>query len=192
MRIHQVLLTLSLLLISSHSLADFYRYQDSSGNLVVAYKLTSEAIQQGYEVINSQGLVVATVAPAKTEDDLAKERSEAEQREYDLRLLMTYGDLQELIDAVARRESALLGDIALLQSKLEDSRQSLRATENRAGLEERQDGEVSEATQAALEQFRHQIETQRIEIATLELSREESIKENQLEIARLRELLGED
>ena len=192
MRFPQPLLAALILFFSSASaIADFYRYHDEHGKLVVAYRLTPEAIQQGYEVINSQGIVVAVIEPAKTESDLEAERSAAEQREYDLRLLMTYGNSDELLDAIERRESALADEISLMTAKLEDTRVSLRATEDRAGLEERQDGAVSEATAGALEQFRVQIVSLSNEIVTLEGAYQESQKENEVELARLRELLGE-
>ncbi|RMA82076.1 hypothetical protein [Umboniibacter marinipuniceus] len=192
MRFPQPLLAALILFFSSTSaIADFYRYHDEHGKLVVAYRLTPEAIQQGYEVINSQGVVVAVIEPAKTESDLEAERSAAEQREYDLRLLMTYGNSDELKDAIERRESALADEISLMKTKLEDTRVSLRATEDRAGLEERQDGVVSEATAGALEQFRAQIVSLSSEIVTLEGAYQENQKENEVELARLRELLGE-
>ena len=192
MRFPQPLLAATLLLLTSTSaIADFYRYQDENGKLVVAYRLTPEAIQQGYEVINSQGIVVAVIEPAKTESDLEAEKSAAEQREYDLRLLMTYGNSDELQDAIDRRESVLMDEINLMQSKLEDTRVSLRATEDRAGLEERQDGAVSEATDGALEQFRAQIVSLNDEIVALEAAYAVSQRENEVELARLKELLGE-
>ena len=199
MRFPQPLLAATLLLLSSaNAVADFYRYQDENGQVVVAYRLTPEAIQQGYEVINSQGVVVAVVEPAKTkrdkdaENSAAEQReSAAEQREYDLRLLMTYGDADELKDAIERRESVLMDEIELTRSKLQDTRVNLRETEDRAGLEERQDGAVSEATDSALEQFRTQIASLSDEIVALEEAYATSQRENELELARLKELLGE-
>lgn len=199
MRFPQPLLAATLLLLSSaNAVADFYRYQDENGQVVVAYRLTPEAIQQGYEVINSQGVVVAVVEPAKTkrdkdaENSAAEQReSAAEQREYDLRLLMTYGDADELKDAIERRESVLMDEIELTRSKLQDTRVNLRETEDRAGLEERQDGAVSEATDSDLEQFRTQIASLSDEIVALEEAYATSQRENELELARLKELLGE-
>jgi hypothetical protein len=192
MRFPQPLLAATLLLLTStNAIADFYRYQDENGQLVVAYRLTPEAIQQGYEVINSQGVVVAVVEPAKTKRDKDAENSAAEQREYDLRLLMTYGDADELKDAIARRESVLMDEIELARSKLQDTRVNLRETEDRAGLEERQDGAVSEATDSALEQFRTQIASLSDEIVALEEAYATSQRENEVELARLKELLGE-
>jgi MFS superfamily sulfate permease-like transporter len=199
MRFPQPLLAATLLLLTStNAVADFYRYQDENGQLVVAYRLTPEAIQQGYEVINSQGVVVAVVEPAKTkrdkdaENSAAEQReSAAEQREYDLRLLMTYGDADELKDAIERRESVLMDEIELIRSKLQDTRVNLRETEDRAGLEERQDGAVSEATDSALEQFRTQIASLSDEIVALEEAYATSQRENEVELARLKELLGE-
>ncbi len=192
MRFQQPLLAATLLLLTStNAVADFYRYQDENGQLVVAYRLTPEAIQQGYEVINSQGVVVAVVEPAKTRRDKDAESSAAEQREYDLRLLMTYGDANELKDAIERRESVLMDEIELTRSTLQDTRVNLRETEDRAGLEERQDGAVSEATDSDLEQFRTQIASLSDEIVALEEAYATSQRENEVELARLKELLGE-
>ncbi|WP_298633445.1 hypothetical protein [uncultured Umboniibacter sp.] len=192
MRIPQLLLAATIIsFASAGAVADFYRYQDEKGKLVVAYRLTPEAIQQGYEVINPQGIVVAVIEPAKTESDIEAERSAAEQREYDLKLLMTYGNSDELKDAISRRESALMTEISLANSKLEEARVSLRAIENSAGLEERQDGAVSEATAAALEQFRDEIASISDEIIALEADYVTSQTENEIELTRLKELLGE-
>ena len=192
MRFSKQLIAALLLSISSlNAFADFYRYEDENGKLVVAYRLTPEAIKQGYEVINSQGSVVATIEPAKTESDREAERSAAEQRDYDLHLLMNYGDINELNQAIERRETDLADEISLKSSKLEDSRASLRATEDRAGLEERQDGVVSEATNGALEQFRAQIASINNEIEALEAEQISMRRESAAELARLKELLGE-
>ena len=192
MRFSKQLIAVLLLSIPSlNAFADFYRYEDENGKLVVAYRLTPEAITQGYEVINSQGIVVATIEPAKTKSDREAERSAAEQRDYDLHLLMKYGDINELNQAIARREADLADEISLKSSKLEDSRASLRATEDRAGLEERQDGVVSEATNGALEQFRAQIASINNEIEALEAEQISSRRESAAELARLKELLGE-
>lgn len=192
MRFSKQLIAVLLLSIPSlNAFADFYRYEDENGKLVVAYRLTPEAITQGYEVINSQGIVVATIEPAKTESDREAERSAAEQRDYDLHLLMKYGDINELNQAIARREADLADEISLKSSKLEDIRASLRATEDRAGLEERQDGVVSEATNGALEQFRAQIALINNEIEALEAEQISSRRESAAELARLKELLGE-
>ena len=192
MRFSKQLIAVLLLSIPSlNAFADFYRYEDENGKLVVAYRLTPEAITQGYEVINSQGIVVATIEPAKTKSDREAERSAAEQRDYDLHLLMKYGDINELNQAIARREADLADEISLKSSKLEDIRASLRATEDRAGLEERQDGVVSEATNGALEQFRAQIALINNEIEALEAEQISSRRESAAELARLKELLGE-
>ena len=176
-------------LICANAIADYYRYRDENGQMHVTFELTQAAIERGYDIINNQGIVVGTVPPAVQDEE--KPQNSAEQHAYDLRLLTTYGSSQELTDANERRVEEDQQTLAYLQSQLKDAVASLRATEDRAGLEERQSGEVSESTLAALNQYRRLIDLTQEEIANHETAMSDRDAQYEADKARLQELLGE-
>jgi hypothetical protein len=182
-------LTLFSSLICANAIADYYRYRDENGQMHVTFELTQAAIERGYDIINNQGIVVETVPPAAHEED--KPQNSSEQHAYDLRLLTTYGSSEELTDANERRVLEDQQTLAYLQSQLTDAVASLRATEDRAGLEERQSGEASESTLAALNQYRRLIDLTQEEIANHESAMTERDAQFEADKARLQELLGE-
>jgi hypothetical protein len=182
-------LTLFSSLICANAIADYYRYRDENGQMHVTFELTQAAIERGYDIINNQGIVVETVPPAAHEED--KPQNSSEQHAYDLRLLTTYGSSEELTDANERRVLEDQQTLAYLQSQLTDAVASLRATEDRAGLEERQSGEASESTLAALNQYRRLIDLTQEEIANHESTMTERDAQFEADKARLQELLGE-
>jgi len=168
--------------------ADYYRYRDENGQMHVTFALTQAAIKNGYDVINDQGVVVEHV-PAATAT--ASDESSAEQRAHDLRLLSTYGSTTELEAANERRISVDEQTLESLKSRLKDVRASLRATEDRAGLEERQSGEVSESTLDALSQYQSMIQSSTEEIAVQERLMRERHAQFEADRQRLQQLLGE-
>lgn len=182
---------LILTLASSTAFADYYRYRNTDGQLIVTFSLTQEAIKQGYEVINNQGMVIDSVPPAATESALSPQELD-KQRAHDIRLLSTYGSVEEYDQAMARREAGFEAELDVIERRIRDVSLSLRSMEDRAGLEERQKGEPSEATLQAIERFeriateyRSALEDKRVEI-------EEERQIANADRARLVELLSND
>jgi chromosome segregation ATPase len=179
-----------LILISMSVSADYYRYRDENGQMHITFALTAEAIQRGYDIINNQGLVIETVAPVVENKDGAMDS--AEQRAADLRLLSTYGDSSELVLANERRLESSQLELDQLSGRLKDTRDALRSTEDRAGLEERQTGSVSESTLGALEQYRQLIDDLEATIVEHEAVMASEQREFEKDLERLQQLLGED
>src|SRR5690606_35693993 len=100
-----ILLSALLLACGSANAADHnrYKWRDAEGNLHYSDSLPAEAARLGYEIVNSQGIVVKRVQRAKTKDELAaakvlaeREKAEREAAEVrartDAQLLSGYPD----------------------------------------------------------------------------------------------------
>ncbi|TCV92672.1 hypothetical protein EC912_1069 [Luteibacter rhizovicinus] len=60
-----------------------YKWRDSQGHIYFSDSLSSEAIQNGYDVVNSQGVVVKHIDRALTPDERIAARKVADQRAAD-------------------------------------------------------------------------------------------------------------
>ena len=58
--------------------ARMYRFVDENGKTVVSSTLPPEVSQKGYQIINEMGIVLETVAPRKTDEQLRQEKLEAQ------------------------------------------------------------------------------------------------------------------
>lgn len=78
-------LFLSLLVSSTLCLAEeaaaYYRYKDKDGNIVMSSTLPPEYANDGYEMLNSSGSVIETVAPRKSDAEIQKEAANLKQLE---------------------------------------------------------------------------------------------------------------
>jgi len=128
--------------------ADYYRYKNKEGNTVITYTLTKEAIAAGYDIINSQGMIVKSVTPASATSDFNAARA---QREKDILLLSTYGSIAEFEASIERAEKEYQNELTNLQNKINEAKELVVIAEDKAGKEERTRGKPSERTLATLE-----------------------------------------
>ncbi|TGD72749.1 hypothetical protein E4634_14625 [Mangrovimicrobium sediminis] len=113
--------------------AELYRYKDHSGNTVIDDHVPPEFVKNGYEVVNSKGVVLRVVprqlseeeqkaADALKEQELEAQREEARMREWDESLLRRYSTVA---DIEAARERAL-NDLRIRVSILKSNRRGLK------------------------------------------------------------------
>ena len=110
-----------------------YRYRNAQGNVVVDYQVPAESIGGGYEVLNSDGMVIKVVPRALTPEERHLEdaenkreqaaREEQERlREWDESLMLRYSTVEDIKDA--RRRA--LGELKIRMSILKGNRRSLK------------------------------------------------------------------
>ena len=79
-----------------------YRYKDDQGRTVMSATVPPEIVPKGYDVLNAQGRIIETVAPALTaeqirarDEAIEREKREEEERKAqelaDQKLLKQYG-----------------------------------------------------------------------------------------------------
>lgn len=136
------LLALGLLTSSVSYAAEYYRYTDERGIIVINRQgIPSHIIGNGYEVLNEQGRVVRVIPRAPTPAEYRKMQADEMQEKSDRQLLRLYSRLEDIDRARERKISNIDGQIImaqnnlLLTNKAKASLQSQAAAQERAGLE---------------------------------------------------------
>jgi len=127
-------LILGLALSSSISVAEnFYRYRNEQGSVVVDFRIPTQYVKGGYEILNHDGMVIEVIPPeldASQKDDRASQRRRTEAaiaeqerlRRWDESLLRRYSTVEDI--EAARDRS--LRDLRIRVSILKSNRRSLR------------------------------------------------------------------
>jgi len=147
------LFTVVCLLASAPSFANkLYRFT-VDGRVVVKDHIPTEYSHLGYEVLNSSGMVVKTVAPAPTAEELAQRRAEeaakkarqdaiTAQRKLDLDLLRLYAKPSDVERARQRKADEIDSYIQLQRRRIVDLEQKLEKAQAQAANIERRGQEV--------------------------------------------------
>lgn len=167
-----LLLTISL----SATAQRLYRYVDSAGNLVVASTVEPEAIERGYEILDSQGRVIEEV-PAALSDELVRDQLLAErqailqnQRDDELRALYATGEDVEFAKQSELAQLELV--INNLEARIARLTTQLQNQQQQAALAERRGQSVSDELQAELASLEAAIKSAQSEIALAEQERD--------------------
>jgi len=163
------LLAVALLVSPVSTAANLYRYTNSDGVTVVDYQVPAEYVSKGYEILNTDGIVVRVVPRELTEEEkkvrnaqqemeAAASAEEQRLREWDESLLLRYSTVA---DIEAARERALR-DLRIRQSILKSNKRSLRqqveSYQAQAADLERSGREVDVARLSAIEDIQAEIE----------------------------------
>ncbi len=145
-----------------------YRYVDENGKTVVSSTLPPKYSQGGYEIINDKGIVIETVAPRKTEEQLRQEAEEAkrleaerqarlEQERLDTILINSYTDISDIERARDNELESKDRDIMLLKNNIRRYTRLLEDSQTRAARDERLGKAISKPLQKEIEQFKRRI-----------------------------------
>jgi hypothetical protein len=149
---------------------NLYRYTNAEGVIVVDYQVPSEYVGKGYEILNSEGMVIRVVPRELTEEEKKVRNAQQEReaaasaeeqrlREWDESLLLRYSTVA---DIEAARERALR-DLRIRLSILKGNKRSLKQqVENyqaQAADLERSGQQVDVARLSAIEDIQKEIET---------------------------------
>ncbi|MDX1635312.1 MAG: DUF4124 domain-containing protein [Marinobacter sp.] len=188
----------ALLLAAASAEARMYRYTDDNGQLVISNTVPSDATSRGYEILNDQGRVIQTIAPAPTEEELAaraaaeeREAQEARQREADAKLLRRFSHPDDAVRAMHRKLQEMQslnqlkrGNISVIVNQLDEE-------QARAADLERSGREIPDATLQKIERLQAQIREIEREIVVQNSEIETMRKRFVQDIERLEEITGE-
>lgn len=150
MKFFSAFIILALLFTHAHANnGKFYRYQESNGTVVIKSTISPERAALGYEVLDANGRVLNTIAPALTGDELAdylrqQEHEEKQQlaakkqEEYDIALLQRYSFVADIEAEKKRQISQLHTRTAILRGNLSSFRSDLEKTYEQVARYERQ------------------------------------------------------
>jgi hypothetical protein len=184
---------------AAHS-RDLYRYYNTQGSMVVDYRVPTEYVAAGYEVLNDDGVVIRVVPRELTADERnvvdaqqkLDELARAEEerlRKWDESLLLRYSTIA---DIEAARERSLR-DLRIRVSILKSNRRSLKLqVENyqmQAADLERSGRQVNVAQLSAIEDLQGEIGTTDRAIVDREQEIEEVAAAYQSDIERFGLLL---
>lgn len=177
--------------------AETYRWSDDQGRIHYGDHVPPRYVNRGYQVLNDQGVVIRVVPPAKTPEELARERREAAERAererraraqaaYDRFLLESYTSEEDLLRTRDRRLASLQGAIDAARHRLRDLRQRLEGLTRQAAELERQGQAVPAELRREVAELRRQMEHERRFIRLQRRRQEEVRRQAETDLARYR------
>lgn len=145
--------------------AEMYRYETEEGKTVMSNTLPREALQQGYEVLDSNGRVMEKIPPPPTKEELAKrqrererqkrlEKKREEQKKRDRRLLRQYSAPDDAVRALHRKLKERFGTVQLKLANIKSIESQIAELQNRAANQERAGREVSDTLRDKMKRLR--------------------------------------
>lgn len=179
-----------------------FRYTDSAGNVILDDAITPEAITQGYEILNSQGIVIQTVPPAKTKEQLEQERAQALedaqrkkeaalQQQSDTVLLQTFLTPEDLLRSRNSKIDAILVSINITQDEINRLTAQLAKQHQSAANAERTGRAVSPDLLASIKASENQIISNQKSLIERQEEMVQIITRGEAEYTRLIELLNQ-
>ena len=161
--------------------------------------MTQEASRRGYQILNSSGRVVETVAPALTDEERAeKAAAEAEQARLaelekqrltaDRQLLSAYSHPDDVILALRRKLEQMRSLISLKEGNIANLSSQVRQEQSRAADLERSGREISNQIRSKIAALQSEIESIEIEIERQEQDIVTVIAEYEAKVNRLEDL----
>ena len=170
---------LSLVLVSLAWSAQYYRYQDNDGKVVLSLTIPPEFVPKGYDVLNEKGRLVKRVAPALTPEQIAARDAELErqrqlqlaqerQAEADAQLRQLYSHPDDAVRVMSRQASEIIDVIQLERGKIEFAQKEIRTLEERAANLQRKGMAVPDKIDAGIQRLNKEIENSLADIAERE------------------------
>lgn len=171
---------------------ELYRWEDASGKVHYSDRLPPEAVPRRHSKINEQGMVVEEVAPAKSAEEIARERAEAkrkaEQEQQDRLLLSKYKSLQDIEAAKASRLQMLDARIDYFLIKEAEIERDSEATLAEIRRYSQQNKPVPPALSQRMEVIWQQYDEYKKSLINLRQERQATIEKFATEAKRFREL----
>jgi len=165
-----VLVALVLVLPATAVAANFYRYTNDQGVIVVDDHVPPQHVKKGYEVVNEKGVVIRVVPRELTPEEqevadakkLQEERAVAEQqrlKEWDESLLMRYSTVEDIEAAKERALMDLKIRVSILKSNKRSLKQQVENYQSEAAEMERMGAEVDVPRLSKIEDLQSEIAT---------------------------------
>lgn len=193
-------LLLSAVLVQDVLAAGFnYRYRDDAGSIHIGYSVPPEFIENGYEVLNENGMVVDVVLPKLVLDaHAAKLLNEAESRHQqelqsskDEALLRFYSSPEDVERVRERKLQEFQNFIDIQKANTIANRKRLAALQSEAAELERNGQVVPEKILQTLDTLEQKISDAKQAVKRKEEEKDRVWLAFELDIERLNELLGE-
>jgi len=179
-----------------------YRYTDASGIPVINDRLPPEAIKNGYEVLNGQGVVVSEVPAQMTpeqvvesDEQAAKERAAREakalQAQKDQLLLMRYSSISDIEAARERALQSIRIRVSILRSNIRSMVQQVENYQAEAANIERAGGTVDGERIDAINSLRKRLASTQRQLSDRELEMQQVRADYQVDIDRFQHLLDQ-
>lgn len=184
---------------AAHS-RDLYRYYNAEGNMVVDYRVPTEYVAGGYEVLNDDGVVIRVVPRELTAgerdvvdaqqklDELAAAEKER-LRKWDESLLLRYSTIADIEAARERSLRDLRIRVSILKSNRRSLKQQVENYQIQAADQERSGRQVDMTQLGAIEDLQGEISVTDRAIADREREIEEVAATYQQDIDRFGMLL---
>lgn len=178
---------------------DRYRWKDAQGVTHFDDVLSAAAIQAGYDIIGSSGMIRRHVDPPRTAEQLkadkaaeaakkAADRAAAKQAQEDEQMLNAYPTEAELASAQAAQLEMIDQYIGSTQISLKSQEQSLSDLLSHAADLDRSGKPVPATLRSQIEALRANIEKQKAYIAVKQQEKIDSAKRFESELAHYRDL----
>jgi hypothetical protein len=183
------------------SAAQLYRYKDDQGNYVLNQTIPPKYVKKGYDILNSQGRVIRTVAPALTPDQIAardaaleqerlRKEAAAKQAIIDNELKQLYSHPNDAVRVLSRRVADIHSHIQAKQSRIETAKKNIIDQESAAADRQRQGLKILETTLKRLEKLKSDIAINEHDISESYNELEKVKEEFHEKIKRLEEITG--
>lgn len=175
---------------------ELYRYRNAEGNVVVDYQVPPEYVAGGYEVLNLRGVVLRTVPPTPSAEELADGSSmspEQEQRvrKQDRALLLRYSAVEDIESARDRSLAELRVRVSILESNRKGYSQQIEKYQAQAAELERRGAEVNTELLQTIDELQKKVVSTERQIAERNSELEAAEENFAAEIERF-QLLQED
>jgi hypothetical protein len=176
-----------------------YRWKDTQGGLHYTDTLPSEALQNGYDVVDGHGFVVKHVERALTAEERKTGAATAaaqatanqhaqEQARVDQQLLVAYASEQDLVVAQKAKLEAIDQTIQNVQLSQSDQEKNLSEQLAHAASLENNGKPVPALVQQQIETLRKNIEAQKAFVGRKQQERTAAAQKSEEEMAHYREL----
>lgn len=167
-----------------------YRFK-VNGQTIIKDHVPAEYAKYGYQILNSQGMVVGEVAPEPTSEELAERarilaqqeelaRRQKEQKQQDNTLLQLYSQPKDVKRIFNKKISDVQAQVVLQQRRRENLDEKLLAAQSRAANYERRSQSIPKEVQADIDSLERAIKRT-----------DTSIKTRQQEERQLKQEMGE-
>lgn len=171
-----------------------YRYKGADGTVAISNRLTTQAIHSGYQVLDTSGRVLKTVAPAPPESRDERRRAAqarqaaAEQARRDKELLELYGRPQDAERARDRQIEALRLKVSYANNAVRRLEEKRDKEVHAAARAERAGRKVPARTREAIARYNRQIREKQANIKQYQSEMEQVRQQFAPMIERLRQL----
>jgi len=142
---------------SSAQSKTYFRYLNDKGLKVISDSISPKYVVRGYDIIDSSGRVIQSVAPEPSTEEkmrLAKEKTEQERlAKWDKRLLLRYSHIDDISDTKARKLRDIDNDIFNLNLTVNNINQEIKHYQAKAANNERQGKDINENTLSVIQKL---------------------------------------